>query len=91
MTMKQLIVVGLFASLGLVTAQGAQAADNWCLRNFGDSPGKGCVSAPLEYCLRGLAAGGGVCARDRGYVEQSDDRDRAQRPARRAGKGRWDW
>ena len=74
--MKKTIVAGLFALLGLVAAQSAQAAENWCLRNFGDPPGKGCVSAPLQYCLRGLVAGGGV---------------RPQRPARRAGKERWDW
>jgi hypothetical protein len=91
MTMKKTIVAGLFALLGLVAAQSAQAAENWCLRNFGDPPGKGCVSAPLQYCLRGLAAGGGVCARDRSYLDQGDDRDRPQRPARRAGKERWDW
>ena len=87
--MRKTINAGLFALVGLVTIQGAQAAENWCLRNFGDPPGKGCVSAPLQYCLRGLVAGGGVCARDRSYVD--DPSDRPQRPARRAGKDRWDW
>lgn len=87
--MKKAIVTWSLALLGLVAAQSAHAADNWCLRNFGDPPGKGCVSAPLEYCLRGLVAGGGVCARDRSYLEQSDDRDRSARPARRAAKDRW--
>ena len=89
--MKKTIVAGLFALLCLVATPSARAAENWCLRNFGDPPGKRCVSAPLQYCLRGLAAGGGVCARDRSYLDQGDDRDRPQRPARRAGKERWDW
>ena len=54
--MKKTIVAGLFALLCLVAAPSARSAENWCLRNFGDPPGKGCVSAPLQYCLRGLAA-----------------------------------
>ena len=87
--MKKTIKAGLLALVGLVTIQGAPAAENWCRRNFGDPPGKGCVSAPLQYCLRGLVAGGGVCARDRSYLD--DPSERPQRPARRAGKDRWDW
>ena len=58
--MKKTIVAGLFALLCLVATPSARAAENWCLRNFGDPPGKSCVSAPLDYCLRGLAAGGGA-------------------------------
>jgi hypothetical protein len=88
--MKKIIVAGLFALLGSLAAQSAQADDTWCLRNFGDPPSKGCVSTPLQYCLRGLVAGGGVCARDRGYLDPGDDRDRLQRPPRRAAKDRWD-
>ena len=89
--MKTFVVTAMLALLGLVAASSAQAADSWCLRNFGDPPGKGCVSAPLEYCLRGIAVGGGVCARDRSYLDQDDDRDRRQRATRRSGRDRWDW
>jgi hypothetical protein len=90
-TVKTSIAAAAFALLGVVAPQSSHAADSRCLRNFGDPPGKGCVSAPLEYCLRGIAVGGGVCARDRSYLDQSDDRDSRQRRARRSGRERWDW
>ena len=54
---KKTIVAGLFALICLTAAPSARAAENWCLRNFGDPPGKGCVSAPLQYCSP--RAGGG--------------------------------
>jgi hypothetical protein len=82
MTMKKLIMAVIFALIALVTARNVQA-ETWCLRNFGDPPNKDCVSAPLQYCLRGLAAGGGICVRDRSYLERSNDRDPSQRPSRR--------
>lgn len=71
----------------------ARAAENWCLRNFGDPPDKPCISAPLAYCLRGLAAGGGVCAREHGGArEVNEDRARPQRDGRRGDrKDRWNW
>jgi hypothetical protein len=89
--MRGLVFAGMLATLGVLLPQSGWAADTWCARNFGDSPDKPCASAPLDYCLRGIRLGG-VCARDRGYLQDSDSRDRVQKPSRRAGaKDRSDW
>jgi hypothetical protein len=77
-----LTVVLLLA--GLPASGGAWAAETWCLRNHGDPPDKPCVSALLDYCLRGLAAGGGVCAREHGGSrEVQQERARPERAGRR--------
>ncbi len=91
--MRILALTGTLVLAGLLTSGSARAAENWCLRNLGDPPDKPCVSAPLDYCLRGLAAGGGVCARERGGArEVNEDRARPQRDGRRTDrKDRWNW
>lgn len=82
--MRKFALTAALALTGLLASSGAWAAETWCLRNFGDSPDKPCVSAPLDYCLRGLAAGGGICARENGGArEASQDRARPQRDGRR--------
>ena len=83
--MRTLVMTGALVLTGLLVSGSARAAENWCLRNFGDPPDKPCVSAPLDYCLRGLIAGGGVCGREHGGArEASDNRARApRRPPRR--------
>jgi hypothetical protein len=91
--MRTLAMTGTLVLAGLLVSGSGRAAENWCLRNFGDPPDKRCVSAPLDYCLRGLAAGGGVCGRERGGArEVSEDRARPQRDGRRGErKDRWNW
>ena len=85
--MPKFVIVGILAAL--LGPQSARA-ENWCVRNFGDPPDKPCVSAPLEYCLQGIRLGG-VCARDRSYLQDSDNRGQPQKANRRgAKKERWD-
>ncbi len=86
--MPKFVLAGILAAL--LEPQSADA-ENWCVRNFGDPPDKPCVSAPLEYCLQGIRLGG-VCARDRSYLQDSDSRRQPQKADRRGGakKGRWD-
>jgi hypothetical protein len=88
--MKKRLLTGIFALIGLIGAQNVHG-ETWCLRNFGEPPDKNCVSAPLQYCLRGLAAGGGICARDQSRFDQSDYRSPSRPSARRLGKNRSDW
>jgi hypothetical protein len=84
--MLKLVVLGM-----LIVLPGPQSAwaENWCVRNFGDPPDKPCVSAPLEYCLQGIRLGG-VCARDRSYLRDSDNQPPRQKSRRGATKERWD-
>lgn len=78
---------------GLIFSDSGNAAENWCLRNFDDPPNKPCVSAPLEYCLRGLIVGGGVCGSNHGSPREAfESRPRAQRDGRRGErKDRLNW
>ena len=91
--MRTFALTGMLVLAGLLASGSARAAENWCLRNFDHPPGKPCVSAPLDYCLRGLIAGGGVCGRERsGARELGEDRARPQRDGRRGErKDRWNW
>jgi hypothetical protein len=74
-------IAGLLACFGLVLA-GPAGAETWYLRNSGDGAGKG-VAAPLSYCLRGIAAGGGVCAGPNYQPgEQNRERQSTRRPER---------
>jgi hypothetical protein len=76
------VVAGIFAMLlGLQSA----GAENWCVRDFGDPPDKPCVAAPLEYCLQGIRLGG-VCARDRSYLQDKETRDPPQKHNRRGAR-----
>jgi hypothetical protein len=88
--MRTFVPAGVLLA-ALLASDGAQAGETWCLRNFGDPPDKPCVAAPLDYCLRGLAAAGGVCARDRaGAREVNEERSRLQRDGRRSERrDRW--
>ena len=79
--MRSLLLVGLLTASALVP-QSSRAAENWCARNLGEGAGKPCVTAPLDYCLRGIRLGG-VCARE-GYVGNEGGRDEAPKPSRRA-------
>ena len=89
--MRIFALTGMLLLAGLLSPARALAADTWCLRNFDDPPGKPCVAAPLDYCLRGLIAGGGVCGRDRGgNRDVTEGRARSQRDDRRDDrKDRW--
>ena len=80
--MLKLVVFGILVVLP--GPHGAQA-ENWCVRNFGDPPDKPCVAAPLEYCLQGIRLGG-VCARDRSYLQDSDNRRQPLKAGRRGAK-----
>src|SRR3954462_9277931 len=56
--MKALATFGILLLLGATS--GARAAENWYLRNStdprsGDLQGKSGISAPLQYCFRGIA------------------------------------
>ena len=87
--MKPLATFGILLLLGATS--GARAAENWYLRNStdprsGDLQGKGGISAPLQYCFRGIAVGGGVCARQ-DYLEDMADRERKRTSGRPATKG----
>jgi hypothetical protein len=80
--MRSLLLAGLLSASVLVP-QSSQAAENWCARNLGEGAGKPCVTAPLDYCMRGIRLGG-VCARE-GYVGNEGSREPAQRPSQRSG------
>ena len=86
--MRSLVLfVGLLSASALFPQ--SSRAENWCARNLGEGAGKPCVTAPLDYCLRGIRLGG-VCARE-GYVGNEISREPAQKPSQRTGtRERWD-
>ncbi len=88
--MSKLIAAAVATQLGLIAAPGAQAAENWYLRSFGDSGGKGGVAAPLQYCLRGIAVAGGICGRAH-YLEDRAERELKRQSQRRPASQRSDW
>ena len=79
--MRSLLLIGLLSASALFPQ--SSRAENWCARNLGEGAGKPSVTAPLDYCLRGIRLGG-VCARE-GYVGDAGSREPAQKPSQRTG------
>ncbi len=72
----------------IATAAQAAAADTWCARDFGDAKYGNCVFPSLRECLRVVRVAGGVCDRDRRYLEEEAARGTPRRPDRQF--DRWD-
>jgi hypothetical protein len=77
--MRKLIIAGTLACLAVTVVQPVQA-ETWYLRNPADPTREG-VAAPLQYCLRAIAAGGGACARS---TDQVGARIGQERPSQRS-------
>jgi hypothetical protein len=65
----------------VVTAAQPASADTWCVRDFGEAKYKNCVFPSLQECLRVVRVAGGVCDRDRSYLE-TQERKVLRRPDR---------
>jgi len=70
----------------LTTATQSASADTWCVRDFGEAKYHNCIFPSLQECLRVVRVAGGICDRDRRYLE--DEQPRGKRTKRQS--GRWD-